>query len=128
MSSPAKFAKRYLQTASVVFLGYGLIFTFFPLNISEVVTGGILTTPSSVTDLRATYGGLSIGIGLWLLICARRNVRLGALGLMAVLASTLATRSIGMFLENHSNAYMYIFLAVESYLLATTLAVWYKIK
>ncbi|MDH4273603.1 MAG: DUF4345 family protein [Gammaproteobacteria bacterium] len=128
MSSPTKFAKRYLQLMGLLFLVYGLGYTFFPLNLSEVVTGGILTTPSSVTHVRATDGGLNIGLGLWLFICARRNVRLGALGLMVVLASTIASRGVGVFLENHSNAYMYIFLAIESYLLATALAVWYKVK
>ena len=128
MPSVNKLAKYYLYTMGGLFFVYGLGYTLFPLELSEMITGGILTTPSSVTDVRANYGGFSIGIGLWLAISARRNIRVGALGLMAVFFAAIATRIAGIMLENHSNAYMYILLAVESYFFASALVVWYKVK
>ena len=52
------------------FLIYGLLFAIFPAQFSEITTGNIHSTSSSLIDMRATYGGMSIAVGLVLMLLA----------------------------------------------------------
>ena len=65
------FSVIVLVLAALGFLGFGVWLVFDPVGgLAGVGIAG--TTPAGVVELRAFYGGLEIGLGLFLLICAAR--------------------------------------------------------
>jgi hypothetical protein len=76
---------------------------------------GITATPAGLTDLRAIYGGLQIGLGVFLLWCrsdpARTTAGLLALGLP--IACVGALRVIGLLIDGEPNAFHAANLALE---------------
>lgn len=111
-----------LLTASI-FCIYGLIFVFFPVDGLLFVVDGSISTSSGVIDIRATYGGMSVGIGiiLYLLATTHGTLRIGLLSVCLLMLGMAAGRIIGMVLDGSPNIYMYIYLALE--LIASSLAV-----
>ena len=109
-----KLARFILITSALVFLAVGVGFLVIPVEWASL-TEISLPTPMSRTDLRATYGGLDFGIGVFLLIAARRAewVRPGLL-LLALAAAGFATgRVIGFLAEGFAGSLMLLFLAIE---------------
>ena len=83
--------------------------------------GGDFSTIDAVIDGRAQYGGFSLGIGLFLLYCAYKNVRIGLVASSLALACIIPARLIGFAVDGTPNHVMYIFLGMEIVLLAFTL-------
>jgi len=50
--------------------------------------------------MRATYGGMSIAIGILLYILSRSEVRLGLIGVLIFLSLMAVTRAYGMMIGN----------------------------
>ncbi|MFT5208877.1 MAG: hypothetical protein ACI9CE_000594 [Flavobacterium sp.] len=105
------------------FLIYGFLFAIFPTQFSEFVTGGIHSTSSSLIDMRATYGGMSIAIGLVLIILAIKieTLRTAVVCFLLLMTCMASTRSIGMFIDGSPNVVMYIYLFVELVVVALCL-------
>ncbi len=82
---------RLLWLCSALFVVLGLGFVFFPGPLASLLTSGEPLTPAALTDLRASYGGTSFGIGLLLGYAALRP-RYLVLGLLAALAAPLHQR------------------------------------
>ena len=120
-----KFAKALILINGILFIGFGLGFILAPVFFSTLFTGGHFTTPSAIIDVRATYGGLALGLGIWLVICTKQNVRLGLVGSFAILASLIIGRVTGIALDGSANIFMQIFLAAEVLFL---LATWYALR
>ena len=99
-------------TAAVYFI-YGIAFTFAPESLSQIVTGSVPSSTSGLIDMRATYGGMSIAIGILLYILSRSEVRLGLIGVVIFLSSMALTRAYGMVVDGEANTYMYAYLALE---------------
>ncbi|MEO5596821.1 MAG: DUF4345 family protein [Lysobacteraceae bacterium] len=65
------FAKCVLLLAGLGFLGYGIAFELAPQQ--TMASGGLqMVGPGAAVELRAFYGGLETGLGLWLCIAAFR--------------------------------------------------------
>jgi hypothetical protein len=120
-----KFGKALVLVNGILFIGFGLGFVLAPIYFSTLFTGGQFTTPSAVTDVRATYGGLALGLGIWLVICSKQHIHLGLVGSFAVLASIIVGRVTGIAVDGGANIFMYIFLAAEVLFL---LATWYALR
>lgn len=117
-----------LTLNALVFVLYGLSFVFIPEKMSHFVTGGIPATSSGMIDLRATYGGMSLAIGVLLFIFANRR-DLASIGLVTVVAIMLGMaggRLIGMIIDGDANQVMYVYLALELVMavLAGALILW----
>ena len=84
----------------VLFAGFGLGFMAAPSFFSGLFTGGVFSTPSAIIDVRATYGGLGLGLGLWLLLCSKEHVRLGLVGSLIVLTSIMLGRVAGLIVDD----------------------------
>jgi len=84
-----------------------------PTNFAQ--QAGYSTTPSALTEIRAFYGGLQLGIGLFLAWCLRapdgafHGLLLGAL---AVGGAGLA-RSFGMVIDHASTSHHVVNLGIE---------------
>jgi hypothetical protein len=116
-----KFAKALVVVNGILFVGFGLGFIVAPSFFSSFFTGGVPATSSAAIDLRATYGGLGLGTGVWFLLCAKSNLRLGVLGAIAVLASIVLGRVIGLAVDGTPNIFMYLFLLAEVVFLLASL-------
>ncbi|MEM6597848.1 MAG: DUF4345 domain-containing protein [Cyanobacteria bacterium P01_C01_bin.69] len=108
-------AKFLVYATGLFFVFYGVAFTFLPVEMSSLVTGGSPSTPSGIIDLRATYGGMSIAMGATILILGF-NPELVSLGLLVVAVILLAmagARTLGIILDGTPNLLMYSYLAAE---------------
>jgi hypothetical protein len=79
------FSKSLVVLAGLGFLGYGIAFLLAP-EATLAGAGMQLTGTGAVVELRAFYGGLEVGLGLWLLFAALREKLLRP-GLWLTLAS-----------------------------------------
>lgn len=117
-------ARLLLLLSALMFLGLGVGFLVNP----EGMAGGIdiaLPTATARTDLMATYGGLELGLGVFLLLCWRRPAWLTA-GLTAnglVFAGLGGARLLGMIQAGFAvHSMMVWFVAIEA--TVTALSFW----
>lgn len=122
-----KFAKALIFISGVLFIGFGAGFVFAPHFFFNSFTGGLLTTTSSAIDMRATYGGLGLGVGIWFLLCAQQNLRLGLSGAIAVFSSIVFGRIVGFGLDGNANIVMYVFVVLEAVFLTAAFLVLQRI-
>jgi len=110
-----KFAKVLVILTAIIFIGYGILFMFSPINMLRWVAESEVTSSSAVIDIRATYGGMSLAVGFILFMLSRRSQTLG-LGLASTFVLMLGMaigRSIGILLDQDANNMMYIYLGLE---------------
>lgn len=103
-----------LLTAAIFFI-YGLLFIVFPAETFKYVTGGAVSSTSGVTDMRATYGGMSVGVGVILCILGmnQKTIKLGLVSVSVLMLGMAAGRLIGIVYDGNPNTYMYVYLALE---------------
>ena len=107
--------KLLVYAVGLFFLAYGVAFTLLPLEMAQFVTGAAPATASGVIDMRATYGGMSVAVGILLIVLGGR-AEWGSRGLLAsaiVLRGMAGGRVIGMVLDGSPNMLMYLYLAGE---------------
>ena len=94
------FSRLVLVVTGTVFIAYGIAFLAVPV-LMAAGAGIALPVPTAVTDVRAVYGGLQLGLGC-LLICWSRRPSLTTAGLYAIVATlggiTLG-RTLGIVVE-----------------------------
>ena len=109
-----KASKVVLLINAILFILFGTGFMFAPAALSQWITGAAPSTPSAMIDMRATYGGLALGIGILWWSCANNgSLRIGLFSAFLVLVSVAGGRIIGIFLDGSPNAFMFILLAAE---------------
>jgi len=108
-----RFGKVLVFVNGVLFVGFGLGFMAAPVFFSGLFTGGVFSTTSAIIDVRATYGGLGLGLGFWFLLCSKENIRLGLQGSLVVLASIILGRVVGLIMDGGPNMFMFVFLGAE---------------
>lgn len=109
------FARTTVWMNSALFVGFGLGFALAPESLAVLITGAAPATPSATTDMRATYGGMALGLAFIFGSCARAegHVRLGVQGVLAVMVALAAARVVGMLLDGAPNAFMFLLLSAE---------------
>ena len=110
-----RFPVILLRITSVLFIAFGVAFVAFPQDVAELVTDGFPIVPSAVTDMRATYGGVPLGLGLFVGLCARRTdwLRPGLIVSLLVIACIGMGRLVGIIVDGSPNAFMIVFLSTE---------------
>lgn len=110
-----KLAVVMLWIVCVSFVGFGLVFALAPEQAAELVTDAAPSTPSGLTDMRATYGGVAFGLGVFAGLCARRRdwVRVGLVVSLLVVASLATARTIGIIVDGSPNGFMFVNLGLE---------------
>ncbi len=111
-----KFPVWTLWLCAGAFLITGLLFTVMPQSMFTAVA---LDVPdgSPLTELRAVYGGLEVGAGIFLALCARRGgeaIELGLLLAFLMLGGLAAYRAIGMGIDAPQVPLMSVLLVLES--------------
>ena len=121
-------AKYYLIGIGVLTLIFGLAYLLAPATLTEPAGFGSLS-PSATTDVRATYGGFQIGIGVFLVWAAQVEQRYRAALLLVLfsIGSVLASRVVGLAIDGELNAFHQMGLVFESTLTVLTILVLRKV-
>ena len=100
-----------ILTAVVLLSGLGSVVA--PSSLTQ--QAGLVATPSGLTEIRAFYGGLQIGVGLFLLWCLRQQAMIPAGLLLVGLAVGGAgiARVLGMAVDGEPTRFHLVNLAVE---------------
>jgi hypothetical protein len=89
------FARVVLIIQALALIGLGLAYFVRPMEMTNL-SGMLLMAPAAITDVRAYYGGLQIGLGVYLLMALSRvDQARAALTLLVLLYSALALARIG---------------------------------
>lgn len=117
-------AGALLWLNALVFAGFGIACVIAPAAVAQWSTGAVPGSPSALIDMRAVYGGMMIGFGLWLGLCATRPSvwRLGMQAALLVVLGMALGRLLGMFWDGQPNALMWIYLFAE--LAMSVLLIW----
>ena len=117
------YARALLWLNSAVFVLYGVGFALFPESASQFVTGSAPESASGLIDMRATYGGLCLAVGVVFALLASNaeTIRTGLVVLGIVIGGMAATRALGFLLDGNPNTLMVIYLATEVLVLLLTI-------
>jgi hypothetical protein len=119
-----KLARLLLWLNALVFVVYGIGFVLAPEPLAIFVTGSAPDSTSGLIDMRATYGGLCLAVGLVFALLARdeATVRTGLIAVAIVMGGMAGTRTLGFVLDGDPNTLMVLYLATE--ILVVVLALW----
>jgi len=108
-------AKVLVWATGLFFVLYGAAFIAFPMEMATLITDDSPSTPSGLIDFRATYGGMSIAVGVTILILAARaeSIQLSLLVTGIVLFGMAIGRGLGIVLDGSPNIIMVIYLGAE---------------
>ena len=117
-----KLARGLLFACALVFVGVGAAFLLIPARYAQILEISLPTAMARM-DVRATYGGLELGVGIFLILCAVRRelIRPGLWLLALAIGGFAAGRLVGLFAEGTITRFMMYFLVLE--LVVTLLAV-----
>lgn len=110
-----KLAKIFILVNALVFFIYGLLFLIIPVESSNWVVDTSPSTSSGLIDMRATYGGLAIAVGIifYLLASNTATIKVGLISTMVALVAMALGRFIGIVIDANPNPTMYIYLTIE---------------
>lgn len=108
-------SKGLILLTSAVFFFYGLAFAIAPNSMLSQATGGYATSTSMLVDMRATYGGMSVGVALVLFLLSQKTSThsTGLLAVIFVNGSMATGRIIGLVSDGETNSTMHFYLMLE---------------
>jgi hypothetical protein len=112
---PMKFATNLLRVTAALFIVFGICFVVAPEFFSYALTGSEPWTSSALTDMRATYGGMGLGVGLlfWFMARQRETVIAGLAGAALVLGAIALGRMVGFIADGTPNVFMLVLFGAE---------------
>ena len=122
------FARAYLYFVGVMGLVFGVWYLVAPVAWTDPTGFGPLG-PNALTDVRATYGGFQIGLGLFTVWAAADPTRVRmALVLQALTIGAIAScRLTGFAIDGSPNGFLRSAIVTEIALTALTLIALYRL-
>ena len=105
--------KMVLTVYVVCFVVFGIPGLFLPDMFSALLQYEFIT-PVAKMEFVAAYGGLILGIGLYLLYCLKTNVMTGLVAVFIIAGSLFLGRLIGYQISGEINGLQTFFLTIES--------------
>jgi len=95
-----RLAKGYLFLLGLVTFGFGVIYLAAPSLLTDPTGFGDLA-PEAVTDVRATYGGLQLALGIFFMWTSRKPAfhRIALMLSVIVFACLAGSRTIGLLVD-----------------------------
>ena len=123
------FGRIVLYVAALMSLATGVSYLVSPQGMATAAGFGDLQ-PGGMTDVRATYGGFQIGMGLFLVWTALDpdRIRSGLLLTLLVFGALASSRAIGLALDASLNAFHQLGILFEVVFTATALAAFLKTR
>ena len=117
-------APLYLRVGGALSIAIGLLYFLAPSTMATPM-GLDSLSPSGGVDVRASYGGFQLGLGLFLLWSATDagRWRSALIALVLTLASVAGTRALGMLLEGTLSGIHVQATVLEAVLFLATVAV-----
>lgn len=108
------FSRILLVLLGLMFLGFGVAFLLRPTQMAQMVRIE-LPEPTARTEIRAFYGGLEIGLAVFLFVCAATGawVQPGLLAAGLACAGPALGRTVGLVLDGRPQSVIFTILAVE---------------
>jgi hypothetical protein len=105
------FPRIVLSSYGLMFVVLGSLFLAQPMAASALVQ----MDSTGSADVRAVYGGLECGIGVYLIGCAfqEATVRAGLYAMLAAFAGLAAGRAIGIQVDGPAGIFSYAMLLLE---------------
>jgi hypothetical protein len=121
------FGRIFLWIAALMSLAAGTVYLFSPQGMATSAGFGDLP-PGGMTDVRATYGGFQIGMGLFLAWTALDpgRIRSGLLLTLLAFGALASSRAIGVTLDGSLNEFHRSGLIFEVAFTALALAAFLK--
>jgi uncharacterized membrane protein len=109
-----KLARGLVLASAVIFVAVGAGFLIVPKQYANILEIS-LPTAMARTDVRATYGGLELGFGIFLILCTVRRewIRPGLWALALTVSGFATGRLFGFLAEGTINNFMLFFLVLE---------------
>jgi hypothetical protein len=123
-------AKGVVCFTSLIFLLYGILFVFFPEQGLMWVVQGQVTSTAGITDVRATYGGMSLGVALilYLLVSSATTLRQALWCVCFFMAGMAFGRTVGIVVDGDATSTMYSYLFFEVVLALIALGCLFKLN
>ena len=104
-----------LRINAALFFVFGIGFIFAPAVLAQFVTGAAPALPTALTDMRATYGGMALGIGIFFAYTTwvQRGVYEAVIGAVLVMLGLALGRTLGIVIDGSPNKMMHLLLAAE---------------
>ena len=113
-----KLARNTLLATALMFLFFGVAILLFPVEILKLCEIE-LVHPTAKMEIRAFYGGLEIGLAVYLLLCRSRGALTDGLRLcLLLLGGILLGRITGAAVDGVQGNYLWYTLPVEGTLFA----------
>jgi hypothetical protein len=96
---------------------FGLAYMFWPDPFARLLTGSAPASPNALTDVRAIYGGLALGLTTFFWLAYRGDTSLQRLGLTVsafAFGFCALGRTLGIALDGSATAVTYASLAAEA--------------
>lgn len=109
-----KIRKFILGYYAVLFLAFGVAGLFLPEKITDLIGYEILSSSAKI-EFMATYGGLFLGLGAFMLFCTRNNITIGLISVLFTMGAMLLTRLAGYSFIGGADTIQSIYLAGETF-------------
>lgn len=117
--------KWILALNASVFLFFGIFSLYSPVGLMSLV--GVFMSPTGAIEIRTMYGGLELGIAVFLFLCVRRNWLEAGIWFSALsLGGMFACRLIFLLFTDGGTPILWKTNLAEG--LATVLNVWAALK
>ena len=93
----------------ILFCVFALAALLVPDQLANLMDNR-LTSNAEKVEFVATYCGLFVGLGLFLLYCLVNNVHMGLVAVMFTMGGMFIFRAVGSYLYNTDNLVQYIYL------------------
>jgi len=107
-----RIGKFILGCYGLLFVVFGLVGFLLPDQVTPLIEYGLNSSVAKM-EFMATYGGLFIGLGVFMFYCIKQNVQIGLVSVIFTMGAMLLARLIGYFSFGGGNAVQYIYLAGE---------------
>ena len=107
-----KVRKFILGYYAILFIAFGFFGLVMPSIVSNLIHYDI-SKPGATMEFMATYGGLFLGLGGFMLYCIKSNIQTGLVCVLLTMGAMLASRIVGLGFYGDADYIQYIYLAGE---------------